>query len=115
MRDQFYAESAAVTRNHWGEGEVYYVGTQPEEAYLRKLLRTIGDHLQLTGIEAFPDGVQITTRTGPNGSFRFILNLSPEPVSIQLKASYTSALDGIDKGPHLKLDGYDIEIVEIKA
>ncbi|NUU76503.1 beta-galactosidase [Paenibacillus xylanilyticus] len=113
--DQFYTESAAVTRNHWGEGEVYYIGTQPEEAYLRKLVRTIGDQLQLAGIEALPDGVQITTRTGPNGSFRFILNLSPEPVSIQLNASYTSALDGTARGPHLQLDGYDVEIVEIKA
>ncbi|WP_337032121.1 beta-galactosidase [Paenibacillus illinoisensis] len=111
--DQFYAESAAVTRNQWGAGEVYYIATQPEEAYLRKLLRTIGDKRQLAGIEALPDGVQITTRTGPNGSFRFILNLSPEPVSIQLNATYTSALDGTVKCPHLELGAYDIEIIEI--
>ncbi|MNW58162.1 Beta-galactosidase BgaA [compost metagenome] len=112
--DQFYAESAAVTRNHWGKGEVYYVATQPEEAYLSQLLRSITEGCDLSGIQILSHGVQVTTRSGPNGTFRFILNLSPEPASIELHASYTSALDGKPKGPHLELDGYAIEILEIQ-
>ncbi|MFE6073452.1 beta-galactosidase [Paenibacillus sp. NPDC057886] len=112
--DQFYAESAAVTQNNWGKGKVYYVATQPDEAYLSQLLRTIAEQCGLSEIQSLPDGVQVTTRSGPNGTFRFILNLSPEPVSIPLQASYTSALDGIMKGPQLELGPYDIEILEIQ-
>ncbi|WFR61651.1 beta-galactosidase [Paenibacillus amylolyticus] len=112
--DQFYAETAAVTRNHWGKGEVYYVATQPEEAYLSQLLRSIAEGCDLSVIQTLPHGVQVTTRSGPNGTFRFILNLSPEPVSIELNASFTSALDGKPKGPHLELDGYELEVLEIQ-
>ncbi|MDR9745294.1 beta-galactosidase [Paenibacillus taichungensis] len=112
--DQFYAESAAVTQNNWGEGAVYYVATQPDEAYLSQLLRTIAEQCGLSEMQSLPDGVQVTTRSGPNGTFRFILNLSPETVSIPLQASYTSALDGTMKGPRLELAPYDIEILEIQ-
>jgi beta-galactosidase len=112
--DQFYAESAAVTQNNWGEGAVYYVATQPDEAYLSQLLRTIAEQCGLSEMQSLPDGVQVTTRTGPHGTFRFILNLSPEPVSIPLQSSYKSALDGNIKGTHLELGPYDIEILEIQ-
>lgn len=112
--DQFYAESAAVTQNNWGKGAVYYVATQPDEAYLSQLLRTIAEQGGLSEIHSLPDGVQVTTRSGPNGTFRFILNLSPESVSIPLQASYTSALDGTIKGTRLELGPYDIEILEIQ-
>ncbi|QLG41185.1 beta-galactosidase [Paenibacillus sp. E222] len=112
--DQFYAESAAVTQNNWGKGAVYYVATQPDEAYLSQLLRTIAEQCGLSEIHSLPDGVQVTTRSGPNGTFRFILNLSPESVSIPLQASYTSALDGTIKGTRLELGPYDIEILEIQ-
>jgi beta-galactosidase len=112
--DQFYAESAAVTQNNWGKGAVYYVATQPDEAYLSQLLRTIAEQCGLSEMQSLPDGVQVTTRLGPNGTFRFILNLSPESVSIPLQASYTSALDGTVKGSRLELGPYDIEILEIQ-
>ncbi|WP_339851566.1 beta-galactosidase [Paenibacillus sp. FSL W7-1088] len=112
--DQFYAESAAVTQNNWGKGAVYYVATQPDEAYLSQLLRTIAEQCGLSEIHSLPDGVQVTTRSGPNGTFRFILNLSSESVSIPLHASYTSALDGTVKGTRLELGPYDIEILEIQ-
>lgn len=112
--DQFYAESAAVTQNNWGKGAVYYVATQPDEAYLSQLLQTIAEQCGLSEIHSLPDGVQVTTRSGPNGTFRFILNLSPESVSIPLQASYTSALDGTIQGTRLELGPYDIEILEIQ-
>ncbi|RAJ00839.1 beta-galactosidase [Paenibacillus pabuli] len=112
--DQFYAESAAVTQNNWGKGAVYYVATQPDEAYLSQLLRTIAEQCGLSEIHSLPDGVQVTTRSGPNGTFRFILNLSPQSVSIPLQASYTSALDGTIKGTRLELGPYGIEILEIQ-
>jgi beta-galactosidase len=38
----------------------------------------------------------------------------PEPVSIPLQASYTSALNGTMQGPRLELGPYDIEILEIQ-
>ena len=37
----FYAETPAVTRNGFGEGVAYYLGTRPAEGYTRSLLATI--------------------------------------------------------------------------
>ena len=37
--DDFYAGTPAVTRNVFGEGAAYYLGTRPEERYTRSLLQ----------------------------------------------------------------------------
>lgn len=113
--DQFYAKTAAVTRNRWGQGNVYYVATQPEQAYLSQLLRSIAEEHGLSEVQPLPQGVQMTTRTGPGGTFRFILNLSPEAAIVDLGAEAHSALDGTRRGPKLELPPYGVEIIEVRT
>lgn len=112
--DQFYAKTAAVTRNRWGQGNVYYMATQPEQAYLSQLLRSIAEEHGLSEVQSLPQGVQITTRTGPGGTFRFILNLSPEAAIVDLGAEALSALDASRLGPKLELPPYGVEIIEVR-
>lgn len=70
----FYAGEPCVTVNTYGKGKAYYLGTQPEEAYLDRLF---GEILKEKGITApldAPEGVEVTVRENKNGTFYFVLN-----------------------------------------
>jgi len=40
--EDFYADTPAVTRNVFGEGVAYYLGTRPEERYTKSLIQRVG-------------------------------------------------------------------------
>lgn len=112
--DDFYCGTPAVTRNRLGEGTVYYTGTQPEEAYLIRLLR---EAASVAGLSCFdkelPEGVQLTVRTGEQASYLFVLNLSREEAVVELEAAYPSLLTGEVCGRELTLPPYGVEILEL--
>jgi beta-galactosidase len=72
--DQFYKGTPAVTRNSYGKGTVYYVGTVLErEAYI-SLAKTIASRCQLDYIENLPLGVEVTYRRKGDKCWRFVFN-----------------------------------------
>lgn len=71
---EFYKGKAAITRNGYGKGTAYYIGTVCEKSLYNRLAKDI---LISTGIpfaDGIPDNVEITTRTGDNITARFIFN-----------------------------------------
>lgn len=71
--DDFYKNFAAITRNSFGKGRVYYMGTTPEEKILKEIAQ---DAMKFTGIEAIesPDGVEIVERGSSEQNVKFIIN-----------------------------------------
>ena len=71
--DPFYRRYAAITRNSWGKGTVYYVGTTPDQAILN---RVIGQAMEAAGLEslALPDGVESVVRGSGEARVRILLN-----------------------------------------
>lgn len=112
--DDFYAGTPAVTANSFGKGTVYYFGTQAEERYWSRLLAGLADKHSLFRVEGLPEGVQATVRSGENGSFLFLLNLSRVPQTVKLPASYQSLLyDGETRSGEVQLQAYGVEILEM--
>ena len=72
--EDFYAHRPAITRNAVGRGLAYYVGTQPEPAFLRSFLAEICADCGVRSPMRVPAGVEATTRTNENGEFLFLLN-----------------------------------------
>lgn len=71
---EFYKGKSAITRNGYGKGTAYYIGTVCEKSLYNRLAKDI---LISTGIpfaDGIPDNVEITTRTGDNITARFIFN-----------------------------------------
>lgn len=70
--DDFYTGFSAITRNPYGRGRVYYIGTTPEEKVLREIA---GEAMAFSGIEPVesPDGVEIVTR-GSDQKVTFVIN-----------------------------------------
>lgn len=71
--DDFYRGFSAITRNSFGKGRVYYMGTTPEEKILKEIAE---DAMNFTGIEAIesPDGVEIVERGSAEEKVKFIIN-----------------------------------------
>ncbi|OWA34186.1 beta-galactosidase [Saccharibacillus sp. O16] len=90
----FFAGEAAVTRHEFGRGETYYLGTHPEEDYLRSLLLRIAQERDLPHTEGLPAGVQVSVRAGSSGAYLFVLNLSRDTRRFRLGGAYAQASSG---------------------
>lgn len=76
--DRFYSGTPAITRNDFGRGCAYYVGTIGEKAMYRSLLLEIFREQGIDTVEQLPQGVESTVRSGPGGTYRFFFNNTME-------------------------------------
>ena len=83
----FYAGTPAVTRRAFGEGMAYYVGTQPDEAGLTKILDMAVQDAGARPAIADETALEVTRRVKDGKEFLFILNFTgadqPVPESLR--------------------------------
>jgi beta-galactosidase len=110
--DDFYAGRPALTRNTFGQGQAYYLASDPEDAFLDAFYGTLLDeHAIHAPIEA-PSGVEIAVREARDGRLLFVLNHTPRPVTLDLStASYRDLLRDEPVNGALTLDPYDVRIL----
>ena len=89
--EDFYAQQPAITRNAVGRGLAYYIGTQPEPAFLRPFLTEICTDCGVRPPMRVPAGVEVTTRSHAQGEFLFLLN-------------HNSTIQFVDLGPRIRRD-----------
>ncbi|WP_240482377.1 beta-galactosidase [Fictibacillus enclensis] len=65
-RDAYYEGEPAITRNRYGKGVVYYIGTAVEEYFLMRLYKDIFKEAGV-GMLELPDDVEMVVRTGKGG------------------------------------------------
>ncbi|MBR1568178.1 MAG: beta-galactosidase trimerization domain-containing protein, partial [Lachnospiraceae bacterium] len=73
---EFYQGKAAVTRNTYGSGQAYYIGTVGERAFYHTLAGQILKDADIPYFTNLPNGIEITTRTGKEQAVLFIFNNS---------------------------------------
>ena len=101
--EDFYAGTPAVTKNAYGKGTVYYVGTQPEAAALDKILDGVMSRAGVAPIIPDATVLEVDLRTIENREYWFILNLTGKPQ--EPPASFvgeTDILTGMKIGEPLK-------------
>jgi beta-galactosidase len=84
----------AITRNRFGDGTAYYLGTMPDAVALARVLR---DACSTAGVEAtaqLPQGVEAVRRYGKGKSVLFLLNHRDVAVEVPIAESGTSMIDG---------------------
>lgn len=79
---EFYKGKPAITRNSYGKGTAYYIGTVLEKGLYNRLIRDILTETGTDFIDNLPDNVEISTRTGENITARFIFNNTNKEQSI---------------------------------
>ncbi len=100
----YYAGCPAVTRNLYGQGEAYYIGTEPNQAALGRLMdglcrkRSIGP-----AMNGLPAGVEAICREQGSRKIMFVINHNADPVTIRLAEAYRDLKSGEEASGEIKL------------
>jgi beta-galactosidase len=113
--DDFYAGTPVVTAHAFGQGQAYYLASDPEDAFLS---RFYGGLLAAPGIQPLldvPPGVEVTLRQVGERRLLFVLNHTPDPVHLLLPPgrAYQDHLGRATLADRLGLAGYDVAILEV--
>ncbi len=109
----FYAGMPVLTKNSFGKGNAYYVGTRANEGFYQIFLKEICDKLELKPAAYTEPGVEAAVRVNNNGRFLFLLNHNPCETAYQVEEPGAEILSGRDyaAGDMLKLGAYDVAVL----
>jgi beta-galactosidase len=81
---EFYADTPAVTLNHYGKGVAYYIGSDPEQDFYDDFYSLILQEAQIPPLVKgiIPEGITISSRCSDNKEYVFIQNYKNEAVDI---------------------------------
>ena len=101
--EDFYAGTPAVTKNSFGKGTVYYVGSQPDQGGLGKILDQLAETAGVLPLMKEKTPLEIACRTVDGREYWFILNLTgtPQPAP-KCFAGETDLLTGTAVGGELE-------------
>ncbi|WP_429393155.1 beta-galactosidase [Robbsia andropogonis] len=110
----FFAGRTAITRNAYGQGCAYYIGTILDDAGYKALIFEIAKMLGLDPVDNLPTGVELSVRSGNGRRLMFVLNLTKEKNSVDLNVTGAiSALTGRTVAGSLTLEPMGVEILQL--
>ena len=110
--DRYYKGEAAITKNHYGKGTTYYVGTKvPSEEFYQKLMTSALKDAGLTPGEVVPYGVQVATRQKGNQKIYFVLNYEDKTKTVPMGEKLVNAFTGQEEPEQLEIGPYDVKIL----
>ncbi len=110
--DDFYAGTPAVTKNAFGKGHTYYVGTVPDEKGLGKVLDEVCAVAGIRPVIAEETELEVTKRVTETEEFYFIMNFKDQELALPGGfAGKADILTGRVMEPGERLKKYDVRIV----
>lgn len=111
----FYAESPAVTRNRFGDGHVYYIGTGMDCPGIAKVLDMAAEDGCVKPVVEEETGLEITCRRKDGYRYYFVINFKEEELEIpSCLAGNTDVLTGEPVRSGDTLSKYDVKIIRTK-
>ena len=109
---EYYRGRAAVTKNAFGAGWSYYIGTVLDEEACRLLLGRIArEHLEAAAPIALPAGVEVSIRRDDDKAVVFVLNLTKQAQAVTLSPrARRCAFTGIPVAENLSLEPGGVRI-----
>lgn len=105
----FYEGTPAVTKNSFGKGTVYYVGTQPDHDGIAKILDALTAGADVKPLIPDETELEVDLRTIEGREYWFIINLAGTPKSAP--ESFRGETDILTGKPVGELQGFDTVIV----
>ncbi len=111
----FYAGMPVVTRNVYGDGQAYYLASDPDAAFLDAFYEDIVKKHGIAPLLVTPQGVEVTVRHTEQRAIIFILNHNAHSAAIDLKGQkFRDLLSDEQVSDNIVLDAYDVKIL-VKA
>ena len=111
----FYAGTPAITRNVYGEGTAYYLGTRPEHRYTNSLLQGACEGAGVRPTAEVQPGIDAVRRKTEVASFLFLLNHNEEAVEVRLPNPGRDLLTGKEHDSRLLLDPLGVAVLKEKG
>jgi beta-galactosidase len=110
--DDFYAGSPAVTRNRVGQGQAFYIASDPEDAFLDVFYGGLLDEHGIRAPLNTPPGVEVAERIAADGRrLLFLLNHTHTAVRMRLSGSFRNLLTDQPATDPLELRATDVAIL----
>ena len=85
---EFYAGTPAITRNRYGQGLTWYVGTTMSDALADRFIAEICREADVAPLMATPHGVEVVHRQKDGRTWLFLLNHNESEQTADLPAGY---------------------------
>lgn len=114
--EDFYRGTPVITRNQFGAGTAWYIGTRSDRKFYQRLLVDIFREKDVRSVMQTPDGVEATVRENENERMVFLLNHTNEEKAIFIGDNCMEMItgQGIKMGDSLRMNGKDVKILKIK-
>ena len=113
--DQWHMRKfAAATRNRFGRGTGYYVGTVvKEESFYDALIADLLKAAKVRPVVAPPAGVEVTVREGAGKRVLFLINHTEEKKRVPVPAGKRELLTGKKTGDEVELGVYGVAVIRL--
>ncbi|MFZ9284229.1 MAG: beta-galactosidase, partial [Candidatus Nanopelagicales bacterium] len=111
-QDKSLNNSVAISRNSFGEGNAWYLGTHLGERDLKELLRNILKVAKVNQIADVNEGVELVRRANSDQSWLFVINHTND--SVTLRTSGFDLIRGQEVTKNLKLAAGEIAVIREK-
>ena len=113
-QEDFYAGTPVITKNKFGEGNAYYVGTRSSADFCTNLLRTILHEQNISPVLETPVDVEATERFCDGRSVLYVLNHGNETKEVVMKDTRKNLLNGeiYAEGHAVKVQAKDVLVLE---
>jgi len=113
FEQDYYADSPAITRNQYGKGTAFYVGTVPNQSGMEWLLEQV---CETAGVKAVntADGIELLQRTNGNGIWLFVLNHASEKMTVSIEENGTDLLTGTQVNGSIELEPTGVAIIQLR-
>lgn len=94
---EFYAGTPCITRNQYGDGTAFYIGTEPEEALMAQLMDTLLADAGVESLGTSDEGVELAIREKDGRKWLFAINFNETSAGYEVPEGYT-LLQGEESG-----------------
>ncbi|MDD7739189.1 MAG: beta-galactosidase [Lachnospiraceae bacterium] len=111
----FYAGMPAVTRNQFGEGSVYYIGTNLHEDGIEEVLNQAIGQSGVQPLVSTPTALEVCCRETENDRYYFVMNFQDQEQKLPEEfAGKTDLITGETADQDTVLKKYDVKIMKVE-
>ncbi len=107
---EFYAGEPCITKNEYGKGCCYYIGTEPDEALTAALAGYMAGEAVIESLGEAGEGVELAAREKDAKRWLFVMNHTDGEKTYSVDSSY-KLVHGEEYG---RLKAYEAQILELK-
>ncbi|MEO2213965.1 beta-galactosidase [Paenibacillus amylolyticus] len=113
--DDFYKGMPVVTRNTFGQGEAWYVASDPDERFLDGLLGQLAAAKNVESLLETPEGVEVSARTKDGKPYLFVMNHNATTQSYDLGiAKAHDLLTNRELSGSVEIEARGVQLLEMK-